>query len=90
MTKLNNRYWLETVHFFNNDKTQTLSDTPFHDFKSQTRLSRFEIFPESLMFCNNPRPLFTTQYPNFFISYREGFNMHTGNRNPPQLPEDET
>ena len=46
MSKLNNRYWLETEHFFNNNKSHVSSKTPYHDSKSQTRLTRFEIFPE--------------------------------------------
>ena len=54
------------------------TDTPYHDTKSQTRLSRFEIFPESKMFCNKPTPLHLTQYPDLFITYKEGFNMQTG------------
>ena len=32
---------------------------------------------------------YTTQHPDLFITYEEGFDMHTGQRNPLQLPEDE-
>ena len=85
MSKLNNRYWLETEYFFNNHSSTTSSDTPYHDIKSQTRISRFEIFPENKMFCDKPTPLYTTQ----FITYKEGFNMHTGKPNPLQLPQNE-
>ena len=89
MSKLNNRYWLETEHFFNNHSSTTSTDTPYHDTKSQTRLSRFEIFPEKKMFCNKPTPLHLTQYPDLFITYKEGFNMQTGKPNPLQLPQNE-
>ena len=89
MSKLNNRYWLETEHFFNNHSSTTSTDTPYHDTKSQTRLSRFEIFPENKMFCNKPTPLHLTQYPDLFITYKEGFNMQTGKHNPLQLPQNE-
>ena len=89
MSKLNNRYWLETEHFFNNHSSTTSTDTPYHDTKSQTRLSRFEIFPENKMFCNKPTPLHLTQYPDLFITYKEGFNMQTGKPNPLQLPQNE-
>ena len=68
MTKLNNRCWLETEHFLNYNKSQISSETPYHDSKPQTRLSRFENFPESKMFCNNPTPLYTTQNPDLFIT----------------------
>ena len=89
MSKLNNRFWLETEHFFNNNKSLFISETHYHDSKPQTRLSRFEIFPESEMFRNKPTPLYTTQYPDLFITYKEGFNKHTGKSNPLRLLEDE-
>ena len=41
------------------------------------------------MFCNKPTPLYATQYPDLFITYKEGFDMHTGKRNPLQLPQNE-
>ena len=69
MSKCRNRYWLEIEHFFNNNKSHISSETHYHDSKSQTRLSRFEIFPESKMFCNKPTPLYTTQYPDLFFTY---------------------
>ena len=34
-------------------------------------------------------PSYTTQYPDLFITYNEGFNMHTRKSNRLQLPEDE-
>ena len=41
------------------------------------------------MFRNKPTPFYTTQKRDLFLTYEEGFNMHTGKRNPLQLPEDE-
>ena len=64
--------------FLSNRTSTTSSDTPYHDTESQFRLSRVEIFPESKMFCNKPTPLYTTQNPDLFITYKESFNMHTG------------
>ena len=61
VSKLNNRYWLETEHFLNTKNTKVSPETPYHDYKSQTRHSRFEIFPERRNFCKTPAPLFTTQ-----------------------------
>ena len=69
MSKLNNRYWLETEHFFNNKDSDIPSETRYLVSKSQSRLSRFEIFFESKMFCHKPKPLFTTQYPDLFVTY---------------------
>ena len=55
----------------------------------RTRLSRFEIFPEVTLFRNKPSLLYTTQCPDLFITYEEGFKMNTGKRNPLQLTEGE-
>ena len=73
MSKRNNRYWLETEHFFSNHTSTTSSDTPYRDTKSQTRISRYEIFPEKKRFCNKSTPLCTTQYPVLVITSEEGF-----------------
>ena len=80
MSKLNNRYWLEFEHFSIKNKSHILSQIPYPDSNSRTRL-----FPESKTFCNKPTPLYTNQYPELFITYEEGFNMHIGN--PLQLLE---
>merc|ERR1712122_415044 len=55
----------------------------------KSRLSRFEIYPSQKSFCNNPTLLYTTQYPDLFVSYTEGFNFNTGERNPSVLPQNE-
>ena len=41
------------------------------------------------MFRNEHTPLYTPQNPDLFITYKDGFNMDTGNSNQPKLPEDE-
>ena len=41
------------------------------------------------MFCNKPTPLYLTQYPDLFITYKEGFTMHTGKPIRLQLPQNE-
>ena len=89
MSKLNKRYCLEIEHFFYNTNLNIPPETPYHDSKSQTRLSSFETFPESNIFCNKPTPLYTMHYPHLFITYREERNMHTGRRNPIHLTQDE-
>ena len=94
MSKIHNRYWLETEHFFNitynKNAPPTYSSLPNDNSNSdQTRLSRFEIFPNTNFFCNKPTPLHKTQYPDLFVTYKEGFNMNTGKRNPLKLPQDE-
>ena len=40
------------------------------------------IFPTVQSFCVKPDPLFSTQYSDLFVTYTDGFNMHTGQSNP--------
>ena len=42
---------------------------------------------ETKMFCNKPTLLFNTKNPDLFITYEEGFNIHSGKRNPLRFPE---
>ena len=48
-------------------------------------LSRFEVFPNAQTFCGKPEPLCSTQYSDLFVTYTEGFNMHTGQPNPSSM-----
>ena len=45
-------------------------------------LSRFEVYPTAQTFCAKPDPLYSTQYSDLFVTYTDGFNMHTGQPNP--------
>ena len=45
-------------------------------------LSQFEVFPHVQTFCSKPEPLYATQYSDLFVTYTNGFNMHTGQPNP--------
>ena len=89
MSKLDNRYWLEieNEHFFNDNDSNVPPQTPYHECKHQTRLSRFEAFPESRMCFNKPTPLYITQNPDLFLTYKGEFSLQTGKRYPLQLPE---
>ena len=55
----------------------------------KTRFSRLETLSESKRFCKKPILLQTTKYPDLFITYKERFNMHTGQRNPLHLSGEE-
>ena len=48
-------------------------------------LSRFEDFPTAQTFCGKPDPLYSTQYSDLFVTYADGFNMHTGQPNPQSM-----
>ena len=72
--------------------TKELLPTAFQHFKSplgndKHSLSRIEIFQNKQTFCKKPTPMYTTQYPDLYINYQEGFNMQTGNKNPIVMPE---
>ena len=64
MSKLNNRYWLETEHFFNSHSSTTSSDTPYHDTKSHTCLSRFEIMYVRTVMYGDPITRQTFEHAN--------------------------
>ena len=95
MTKINDRYSIETDSFIHSslpNKTDTSSGikgTSFpyiHPPHSQNphnpSLSRFELFPHTQFLCGKSEPLYTTQSSDLFVTYQEGFNMHTGQPNP--------
>ena len=48
-------------------------------------LSRFEVFPNAQTFCCKPDRLYSTQYSDLFVTYTDGFNMHTGQPNPQSM-----
>ena len=47
----------------------------FHNFQND------QIFPNAQIFYGEPDPLYSTQYSDLFVTYANGFNMHTGQPN---------
>ena len=95
MTKVEDRYWIETdsfVQFSHSTKPEATSDIegtehlyvhPSHiQNPNNPSLLRFEVFPTLQTFCGKPDPLYSTQYSDLFVTYADGFNMHTGQPNP--------
>ena len=95
MTKIEDRYWIETDSFVHSPhpvKSQTASGikgtehpyvhAPHTQHPNNPSLSRFEVFPTAQTFCGKPDPLYSTQYSDLFVTYTDGFNMHTGQPNP--------
>ena len=95
MTKIEGRYWIETdsfVHSPHSIKPKTTSGikgtelpyvyAPHTQHPNNPSLSRFEVFPTAQTFCGKPDPLSSTQYSDLFVTYTDGFNMHTGQPNP--------
>ena len=97
MTKIDDRYWIETDSFVH---SATPKKSSFDGIKGTSypyiraahtetphnpSLSRFEVFPNAHTFCGKPEPLYSTQYSDLFVTYTEGFNMHTGQPNPTSI-----
>ena len=95
MTKLEDRFWLEIdsfVHSPHSTKPKTTSGikgtehpyvyAPHTQHPNNPCLLRFEVYPTAQTFCGKPDPLYSTQYSDLFVTYTDGFNMHTGQPNP--------
>ena len=98
MTKNQDRYWIETDSFVNclhsrkPEATSGIKSTihphvhaPHTQNPINPSLSRFEVFPNAQMFCGKPDPLYFTQHSVLFETYKDGFNMHTGQPNPQSM-----
>ena len=98
MTKIQDRYWLETdsfVHSSHSIKPEAapgLKGTihshvhaPHTQNPNNPSLSRFEVFPNAQSFCGKPDPLYCTQYSDLFVTCTDGFSMHTGQPNPQSM-----
>ena len=96
MTKLEERYWIETdsfVHSPHSKKPNTTSGmkgtvhhpyvyAPHTQHPNNPSLSRFEVYPTAQTFCGKPDPLYPTQNSDLLVTYTDGFNIHTGQPNP--------
>ena len=95
MTKIEDRYWIETdsfVHSPHSIKPETTSGikstahpyvhAPHTHHPNSPSLSRFEVYPTAQTFCGKTDPLYSTQYSDLFVTYTDGFNMQTGQPNP--------
>ena len=98
MTKIEDRYWIETDPFVQSSipkkatpqigikgTTYPYIRAPHTETPHNASLSRFEVFPNAPTFCGKPEPLYSTQYSDLFVTYTEGFNMHTGQPNPTSI-----
>ena len=95
---IGDRYWIETdsfvhsSHSTNPDATTGIKDTahpyvdaPHTQKPNNPTLSRFQVFPNAQTFCRKPDPIFPTQYSDLFVTYTDGFNMHTGQSSPQSM-----
>ena len=98
MTKIDDRYWIETDSFVHSATPKKSSSfdgikgtsypyirAPHSETPHNPSLSRFEVFSNAHTFCGKPEPLYSTQYSDLFVTYTEGFTMHTGQPNPTSI-----
>ena len=98
MTKMKDRYWVETDSFVQSShsiKPEAASGfkgtihphvhAPHTQNSNNLSLSRFEVFPNAQTFCGKPDPLCSTQYSDLVVTYTDGCNMHTGQPNPQSM-----
>ena len=91
MTKFEDRYWIETgsfVHSSHSTKPEATSGikgtahpyahAPHIQNPNNRSLSRFEVFSAAQFFCGKPDALYSTQNTDLFVTYTDGFNMHSG------------
>ena len=94
MTRIKDRYWIETDNFIESSNiTQNLQNegikgTIYRIVKTpqstvdNPSFSRFEIYPIAQTFCGKPEPLYSTQYDDIFVTYLDGFDMNNGQPRP--------
>ena len=89
MTKIQDRYWIETDPIVHSSRSTKLEATtgikgiihprvhaPHTQNPNNPSLSRFQAFPNAQTFCGKPDPLYSTQCSDLFVTYTDGFNMH--------------
>ena len=95
MTQIEDRFWIETDSFVHCSKPNKSFTTyknkgtrfpyvhaPHTQNPHNPSLSCLEIFQHAQTFCSKPKPLYATQNSDLFVTYTNGFNMHTGLTNP--------
>ena len=101
MTKIEDRNRIETdsfVHSPHSIKPKTTSgikgtEHPYvrAPHTQHPKIQIFHVlksFPQLKLFCGKPDPHFSTQYSDLFVTYTDGFNMHTGQPNPLSMIDD--
>ena len=71
------------------ETTTTLFNSSIH--KTLTILVphvRFEVFSNAQTFCGKLEPLYSTQYSSLFVTYTNGFDMHTEQPNPQSINDE--
>ena len=71
-----------------NLQNEGIKGTKYPNFKTpqstvdNPSLSRFEIYPIAQTFRRKPKPLYSTQYDDIFVTYSDGFDNNNGQPKP--------
>ena len=94
MTRIKDRYWIESDNFIDSSnitkhlQTEGIKGTKYTNVKTPQSTvdnpspSRFEIYPIAQTFYGKPEPLYSIQYEDIFVTYLDGFDMNTGQPKP--------
>ena len=81
-------FFVHSSHSTKPDATSGIKGTahpyvhaPHTQNSNKPSLSRYEVFPNAQTFYGKPDLLLSTQYSDLFVTYTDGFNMHTGQPN---------
>ena len=92
MTRIKDRYLMETYTFIEASyitqklQTEGIQGTRYPNVKTpqstvgNPSLSRFGISPIAQTFCGKPKPLYSTQKDDIFVTYLDGFDMNKDNQ----------
>ena len=80
MTKIEDRYWIETDSFVHSSH----STKPEATFGIKG-IAHLYVSLNAPTFCGKPDPIYSTQYSDLFVTYTDGINMHTGHPNPQSM-----
>ena len=80
MIKVHKKYFIESIPFEDvNPDQKSQSNYKFRNIHNiENKMTRFKIYPETELACKYTKPLYKTQYSDFFVEYEDGFEMNTG------------
>ena len=78
--KFHEDYFIESITYEDVNHDQIIqSNFKFRNiFNKESKLTRFQIYPETELACKYNKPLYKTQYSEVLVENEQGFNMNTG------------
>ena len=80
MIKFHQKFFIESIPFEDVNLDQLRhSNLKFGNINNiESKLTRFQIYPETELACKYTKPLYKTQYSEILVEYEDGFDMNTG------------